>query len=323
MIKVSIIVPVFNISKKLLIKCLDSLLSQSLYKIEIILVDDCSTLQETKEILNIYNNKYKQIKLITHAVNKRQGGARNSGIKVASGEYIGFVDADDYIDKNMYKLLYDKAIKEDADIVDCNLYHVDINDNIIKKEISIDINKNDFILNSGRNVTKIFRKNLILDNNIFFPENILYEDNAISGLHILYAKKVSKVEQYLYYYVRHSNSTVSDYANNLKDKVKAGKIFYNIMKKRGFLSKYKDKILVKYFQLYFKSTYRLIMKYDKDYLKILSIMLDELKSNEVDIQSNNIQSVLKTKEKFEICLLDNFPKIFQIYVDIKYNKYKE
>ncbi len=101
MIKVSIIVPVYNTKEKLFKKCIESLVSQTLEDVEIILVDDASTDEETIKLLDEYKNRFEnKIVLITHDSNKRQGGARNSGLRVAKGEFVGFVDADDYIDKD-------------------------------------------------------------------------------------------------------------------------------------------------------------------------------------------------------------------------------
>ena len=151
---------------------------------------------------------------------------------------------------------------------------------------------------------------------------MFYEDNAISGLHVLYAKNVSKVNEYLYYYVRHSNSTISNVSLHLDDKIKAGQIFYTTMKERGFLDKYKDIMMFKYFEIYFKITYRLVMKYDSNYMETLKTIITDMQNKGVMINSEYIQSSLKKKEKFEIWMFLKMPKIFRLYVDIKYSKYK-
>lgn len=320
MIKVSIIVPVYNIEKDLLVKCIDSLINQTLQEKEIILVDDASTKQETIDILNRYNNESK-IVIITHSKNKKQGGARNTGLKVAKGEYIGFVDADDYIDLDMYRQLYNKAIEETADIVDCDYLDVDTNGTILKYKKSIS-DMNNIMLSSGRIWTKIFLKNMLISNKIFFPENMFYEDNAIAGLHTLYANKVSKINKYLYYYVRHSNSTISNASLHLDDKIKAGQIFYDTMNERGFIDQYKDIMILKYFEIYFKITYRLIMKYDLNYINTLNNIITDMKTKGVSLNDKYIQSILNKKEKLEIWMLLKVPKIFKLYVDIKYSKYK-
>ncbi|WP_410984906.1 glycosyltransferase [Bacillus cereus] len=114
--KVSIIIPVYNV-ENLLGRCLNSLMSQTLEDIEIIMINDGST-DRSAEILNEYAKKDKRIIVIE----KENGGvssARNKGIQIASGEYIGFVDPDDWIDVEMYDTMYKEAVQSGADIVMC------------------------------------------------------------------------------------------------------------------------------------------------------------------------------------------------------------
>ena len=113
--KISIIIPVYNVEKYLR-ECLDSCVNQTLEDIEIICVDDCSPDNSIK-ILEEYQQKDPRIKILRHKENKKQGAARNKGLEVATGEYIWFVDSDDYIDTKACQILYD-AIKEfDVDIL--------------------------------------------------------------------------------------------------------------------------------------------------------------------------------------------------------------
>ncbi|KPL57766.1 glycosyltransferase family 2 protein [Rossellomorea vietnamensis] len=115
--KVSIIVPIYNM-ESYLTRCLNSLVSQSLIDIEIIAVNDGST-DATMKILNEYASKDRRIKVI----NKKNGGvssARNAGIHAATGEYIGFVDPDDWVDYEMYETLYRTAVSSQSDTVMCS-----------------------------------------------------------------------------------------------------------------------------------------------------------------------------------------------------------
>lgn len=115
---VSVCVPVYN-AAKYLPRCLDSLISQTLTNIEIVCVNDGST-DNSSNILDSYAKKYKNIKIINQT-NAGLGGARNAGIKNATGEYVGFVDADDYVNENMFKILYNLAKQNKSDIAMCNL----------------------------------------------------------------------------------------------------------------------------------------------------------------------------------------------------------
>ena len=116
--KISIIIPVYNVEKYLR-ECLDSCINQTLKDIEIICVNDCSP-DNSQAILEEYAAKDSRIKIITHKVNTRQGGARNTGIEKAVGEYVWFVDSDDFIDINACQLLYDTAKQYDLDMLNFN-----------------------------------------------------------------------------------------------------------------------------------------------------------------------------------------------------------
>ena len=111
--KVSVIVPVYNV-EKYLSDCLDSLIKQTLKDIEIICVDDGST-DNSHKILLEYARKDDRI-LVLQQENSKQGTARNKGLEIAKGEYIGFVDSDDWVDEDFYEKLYIAAIEKDSDI---------------------------------------------------------------------------------------------------------------------------------------------------------------------------------------------------------------
>lgn len=111
---VSVIVPIYNV-EKYLPKCIESIMNQTLKEIEIILIDDGST-DRSGAIADEYGERDSRINII-HKKNGGQGSARNKGIELANGYYIGFVDSDDWIDCDMYEKLYSKAISLKSDIV--------------------------------------------------------------------------------------------------------------------------------------------------------------------------------------------------------------
>ena len=129
--KVSVIIPVYN-TEKYLRRCFDSVVNQTLSDIEIICINDCST-DNSLEILQEYASKDKRIKLIDFKVNKGAAIARNIGIDAATGEYIGFVDSDDFVDLDFYEKLYKKAAETGADAVKGKLF---LYDNEKKTDIS-------------------------------------------------------------------------------------------------------------------------------------------------------------------------------------------
>lgn len=128
--KVSIVVPIYRV-EKYLAECVDSLLNQTLTNIEIVLVDDGSP-DSCGEIAEQYACKDKRIKVI-HQQNAGLGPARNAGIRVATGEYIGFVDSDDWVKPEMYEKLYEAAVRENADIAVSG--HCDVENGKIKRKM--------------------------------------------------------------------------------------------------------------------------------------------------------------------------------------------
>ena len=114
-IKISVVIPVYNV-EPFIKQCLDSLINQTLKEIEIILVDDCST-DSSGEICDEYAAKDNRVVVIHNKKNIRQGLSRNKGIEIAKGEYIGFVDPDDWVDLDFFEKLYNTAKKNNSDIV--------------------------------------------------------------------------------------------------------------------------------------------------------------------------------------------------------------
>ena len=221
--KLSIIVPVFNMaSGDKLTFCLDSLLSQNLDDYEIIAVDDCST-DESLKILQDYEKKNPdKFRVIHSEVNRHQGGAKNLGVKAASGDWIGFIDADDWIDPDMYRLMLEKADNTGADMVGCDLslvsehtYNVgevvEANGTTDQSGVLDHEKKKSLILDGGRLVVKIYKKETILQKELFFPEGIFYEDNAMSNSYLLTAKHYEYIAKPWYYYYQHDASTVHSF----------------------------------------------------------------------------------------------------------------
>ena len=112
--KVSVIIPVYN-TERYLRRCLDSVCNQTLSDIEIICINDCST-DNSLDILKEYADKDKRIKIINFKENKGAAVARNTGIDIVNGEYIGFIDSDDFVDSDFYEKLYNTASENNSDI---------------------------------------------------------------------------------------------------------------------------------------------------------------------------------------------------------------
>ena len=218
--KISIIIPVYN-SSKFLRKCLDSVINQSLKEIEIIIVNDCSPEPTDEEICLEYAAKDPRIIYLKHELNKGAGAARNTGILVAKGKYIGFVDSDDFIHKNMYQVMYIKAIQNKADIVHVSFLRVNFYDEKLQnfsssEEFSIYDNylmiKNllRVKLISSSACDKIIKSELIKKNNAHFPQGINTEDIPFLVNVFANIDNILIIKEPLYYYRINPKSMTSE-----------------------------------------------------------------------------------------------------------------
>lgn len=223
--KISIIVPIYNTGIYLK-KCIDSLLNQTLQDIEIILIDDGST-DESKDICDEYAKRDNRVSVI-HKKNEGVSIARNTGIKKAKGNYIGFIDSDDWIESNMYQNMYNYAKDYNADIVFCDA--VTVYDN---KQSEIDTFT---LLEKSRLITKdnidssllaqiagsacrgLYKRELFQENDIRFPVNLKFSEDRIFNLYAIgYSNKIF-YDKTVYYnrYIR-LGSAVNKYYNNMID----------------------------------------------------------------------------------------------------------
>ena len=202
--KVSVIVPIYNV-EKYLEKCINSLLSQTLEDIQIILVNDGSK-DNSGNIAKEYekNNKDRVI-----YVEKENGGlsdARNYGLKYATGDFIAFLDSDDYIEKNAYEEMYNKAIEENADYVECDFIWEFPNKIRVDKQYPYKNKKE--MLSFVRVVAwnKLIKRQLITDNNLEFPKGLRYEDVEFTYKLIPFINKFAYVDKPFIHYVQRKGS---------------------------------------------------------------------------------------------------------------------
>lgn len=223
---VSVIIPIYNV-EKYIDKCLRSVVNQTLKNIEIILVND-GTEDNSMHIAKNYIEIDRRIKVI----NKTNGGlssARNAGLEVAKGEYILFIDSDDYIESNMIEEMYNLALINDLDIVMCGFNRIEL-DNMykIKPPISCNIkyNKSDIfniISNSTNNITwfvwrNLYKLSLLNNNSIRFNQSVkIGEDTCFNLEAFLASSSIMCIDKELYNYVNNPNSLTSKkYKANLQ-----------------------------------------------------------------------------------------------------------
>lgn len=211
MIRLSIIVPFYNV-EKYIEQCIRSLYDQDIPKeeYEVICVDDCSP-DGSRAIVERLQKEYPNLQLLIHERNKKLGGARNTGLKAAKGEYIWFVDSDDYIRPNVLLRLLTILDENKLDFV-----HFDFDeyfsDGRIKKQPFMETTpvltgkelfyhpKFRWHINHVIVWQKIFRREFLVDNNIWFAENIMYEDVDYAFLTYPRAKRVMHIADHIYIY---------------------------------------------------------------------------------------------------------------------------
>ena len=213
--KVSVIIPVYN-TEKYLEKCLESVCNQTLSDIEIICINDCST-DNSLEILNRYAAEDERIKIINFPENRGAAAARNAGIDVATGEYIGFVDSDDYPDLDFYEKLHNRAKETGADVAKGNYKsaHDGYVDEYLNEKIKED--KNNF---AYAYCSAIFKRDIIIKNNLCFPDLSDMEDPVFTINFALAANKVEIVDTFVNIVKRENSLTASPSFIQIRDKIK-------------------------------------------------------------------------------------------------------
>ena len=297
--KLSIIVPVYNMAADGKLEyCLESLVSQTISDYEIIAVDDCST-DNSLEILRQYEaNHPDKFKVIASHVNKKQGGAKNLGLEIAKGEWIGFIDSDDWITPDYYEKLLKKAEETGADMVGCDYHLTDEHSMKIgqivpnnKPEQAGVLTKEKYqslILDGGSLVVKIYRRGIIFDYPNRFPEGIFYEDNAISNSWMLRAKHFEYIQEPMYYYYQHNASTVHTITKKrCEDRMEAARIMVEEARQFGFLDEYKDEIESSFTTLFYVNTlFSYMMGVKKQEFSFIKAMGEEMKKTFPDFRKN-------------------------------------
>lgn len=299
--KVTIVIPVYN-AEKYIEKCINSILNQSLKEIEIIVINDGSRDNSLCILQEIAKNN-DNLRVLTQE-NKGASAARNLGIKKANGEYIGFVDIDDYIENDMYFKMYNKAIEKNYDIVSCSFMEETEttktnftealfgNKELIGEEIKnlyLDKIIEDKFLGYLPLWNKIFKRKFISKYNIWINENmILGEDRVFCSEAIFKADKIANVNDILYHYMKIN----SDSLTNRYDIKKVG---YYLEDRRSMLKFVKDNVIDKEKLYEYKKIYN-----KRVFYKLLDYMLNQIKTNDkLLVKYRNIKYILSLEDMRE------------------------
>lgn len=247
--KVSIIVPVYNV-EKYIYQCIDSLCKQTMKEIEIIVVDD-GTEDNSISIVEEFNDS--RIKIISQK-NAGLSAARNKGLKVATGEYVAFVDSDDYIGLDTaYEEMYNILIKEESEMISGNAlwYFSDQNNYPMERNMDMfyksPMGAEEFYINSLKSKRayapvwlNLYKRNFLMENNLWFKEGIYHEDEEFTPRALLKAKNISIYDKEFYVYRQRQGSIM----NSELDKKHAYDIFNICIGLENEISNIKSKELL-------------------------------------------------------------------------------
>lgn len=331
--KLSIIVPVYNmVAGEKLEFCLNSLINQTISDYEIIAVNDAST-DDSLIVLNWYKNHYpEKFKVIDLPENRKQGGAKNAGLEIAMGEFIGFVDSDDWIKPNMYEKLIKKALESNADVVGCDYCityeqsyemgeHVS---NSKDNQVGVldDEKRKSLILDPGSLVTKIYKREIFeREPQLRFPEHIFYEDNAIVTRLFSRVKHFEYIKESLYYYFQHNASTVHIITEErCKNRMESMRVMLNMAKEDGSKERYPDEVEFRFFNLFYQNTlFSYMPGVKRTKVSFVRKLSKEIKKEFPDFQKNPyyIERVHPEEKKF-IALAQRSTLVFMIYYKFVY-----
>lgn len=255
---ISVIIPCYNV-ERYIDRCFHSLMTQTIgaVQMEFIFVDDASTDGTWEKLVQCEETCPESVIIVHCDENGRQGRARNIGMQYASAPYIGFVDADDWIEPDMYEKLYGKMTEHHCDIVMCqswrdtgtaNQYSAAGDTGAADRLFCIDtVEKRKTFIACGsigfRVWDKLFSREFLFDHHIFFPEGLAYEDHFFVTLLYFYAVRIYVMEERLYhYYVNPASTVLLQDSPHHFDVLAVDKLMWEECKSRGFLEDYRQEL---------------------------------------------------------------------------------
>ena len=241
---VSIVIPVYNV-EKYLTRCLNSIINQTLDDIEILAVDDGST-DNSGRILDEYQLKYPEKLKVFHKKNGGMSDARNYGIQYVTGEYVGFVDSDDYVEPEMFEKMYLKAKEKMYDIVVCDFWEVKQGKkHAYTSRVEKDGEGEDYIKNSMLTIysspwNKIYKKELLCKN--LFTKGVWYEDVEFLYRLLPDVNSIGVVHECFYNYMIREGSISNSAHKKIYDQIKNWNGLIEYYKKRGIYDVYKEEL---------------------------------------------------------------------------------
>lgn len=288
--KVSIIIPIYN-AQIYLKQCVESVLGQSMKDLEVVLIDDGST-DESGKMCDIWKEMDKRVKVL-HIDNMGVSNARNKGLEIAKGEFIMFVDSDDWMNCRMVETLYNKITSKNLEVVFCDYIKVSEEKQIkCEKVLEYQIYENEQVPIVIRNMfgggkyfssvwRGIYRKSIIDQYNIRF-ENIKFAEDMLFNIEYLFdCKKVEVSRECLYYYRENLTSSLQKLKNDIKEMQKLSYKIYKLLNRYDNINRYADR-LEKEIELTIKRIFEISQNYQefavyiKQYINGYSSMLIQI-----------------------------------------------
>ena len=317
MSKVSIIIPCYNVSEYI-DRCLESITIQTIGvdNLEIICVDDAST-DDTWDKLQQWEQRFpEQIILIHCKTNSRQGTARNIGLEYASSPWISFIDSDDWIEPDYFEKLYHITAQVDCDVVVCRSgrdsstslsYFENRSTSEESRYMVIDSveKRNMFLLFQSMEhlaYGKLIRTSLITDNQIYFPENLTYEDTFWGSLLHFYVEKVFILEERLYHYFINQNSTVlQTNSDHHIDLLTVQSMLWREWHTRGFFDIYREVLEYEFLQSCFLRFMKIIVyRYNKPPYSLYQLLKTFILERIPDYTNNYYLKELEQPELYQL-----------------------
>lgn len=315
--KVSVIVPVYNV-EKYITRCLTSLVNQTIDDLEIILVNDGSK-DNSEQIIRQFKKDYKNIIY----VKKENGGlssARNFGLIYATGEYVAFLDSDDYVDRTLYQKMYEKAKATNSDYVECDfIWKYPDHEKI---DVGFRYKDKKEMFEKARVVAwnKLIKREIIINKKIEFPVGLYYEDIEFFYKLLPYINSFAFVEEPLIYYVQRDNSIVNKQDSRTKQIFKVLDNVIDYYKKIGLYSEYEKQIEYTYARLLLCSSLkRMIQIPDKitrsllltETWQNLNSKFPNWKQNELLKKNNSVNGIfMKTMNNFSFKIYTKVLRLF-------------
>ena len=334
--KISVIIPCHNVETQI-DRCLESITGQTIgiKPLEIICVDDRSDDGTVDKLLKWEERFPENMMVIKCEQNRRQGAARNTGLDYSTGQYVTFIDSDDWIEPDYIEKLVDPLMSDDYDMVIADYvrdpYEGETPRFLNKDERSTGKDPRAMLIDSDekRNLLiylqpyaysacyKLIKRSILVENNLYFPEEVAYEDTAWGLFTYLYVKKVHFVEQFLYhYYVKDDSTVLKMNAAYHRDMLDVQKYKLDVLKAGGYWTKYHDSLVFEHIRSCYLSFLKVLaLRYDDPPYDLFVELKAHINENIPDCRQNPY--ITEGFNPLQKAMLD------LLYVDIDANAFKE